>query len=105
MKTINESEFKELTKQEKLSIIQLSAPWCGACKALKPKMEELSLEQIAKANILYLDVDDNPQIAIDHGVRSIPTVLFYKKGTLLETVVGNKSKEEIKSLIDKHSQE
>jgi thioredoxin 1 len=69
-------------------VVDFWAAWCGPCRMIAPIIEELSNEYEGKAKIGKLDVDDNQQIAIKYGVRSIPTVLFFKNGELKDTVIG-----------------
>lgn len=71
------------------------APWCGPCKALSPILEEISAEMSDSVNIYKVNVDENTELAQEHGVQSIPTILVYKDGSLSETLVGLKSKEEL----------
>lgn len=106
MKHLTDAEVKDLIKSsKKLVVIQLSANWCPGCIALKPKMEELSSEKASEADIVYVDIDDNPDIAVEHGVRSIPTMLFYKDNVLVDTVMGNKTKDAVIELIESHSKD
>lgn len=74
-------------------IIDFSATWCGPCKALNPILDEISSTTDIK--VFKIDVDENQQLAIEHGVRSIPTMLLYKKGQLINRLAGMKRKEEI----------
>jgi len=69
-------------------IIDFWAAWCGPCRMIAPIMEELASEYDGKVKIGKLDVDENQQIAVKYGVRSIPTVLYFKGGQVVETVIG-----------------
>ncbi len=69
-------------------VVDFWATWCGPCKMIAPIMEELSAEYTGKVKVGKLDVDNNQQTAIKYGVRSIPTVLFFKGGKLVDTVIG-----------------
>ena len=98
---LNKDSFATaVSNNEKPSLVDFWAPWCGPCKALSPVLAELSAEMSDKVNIYKVNVDDNTELAQEHGVQSIPTILVYKKGSLSETVVGLKSKEELIELIN-----
>lgn len=103
MKEIKDQEVAEVIKSEKLTIIDCWAPWCGPCRAMAPKLEELNNENSATTEIVKLNVDENPNTPAQHNIRGIPTLLIFKNGNLVDTLVGNQSKENIQALIDKHS--
>lgn len=77
---------------EKL-IIDFSATWCGPCKALNPILDEITDEGGIK--IFKIDVDANQGLAVEHGIRSIPTLLFFRKGKLIKQLQGMQNKETI----------
>lgn len=98
---LNKDSFATaVSDNEKPSLVDFWAPWCGPCKALSPVLAELATEMGDKVNIYKVNVDDNTELAQEHGVQSIPTILVYKNGSLSETVVGLKSKEELIELIN-----
>ena len=76
-------------------LVDFWAPWCGPCKSLNPILQEVANELGSTAAIYKVNVDENTDLAQEHGVNSIPTMLVYKNGSLSETLVGVKSKEEL----------
>jgi thioredoxin 1 len=79
-------------------IVDFSATWCGPCKALNPILDEISDSTDIK--VVKIDVDANQELAIEHGIRSVPTMLLFKKGELINRISGLKWKEEILALFE-----
>ena len=96
----NESFEKVTAEKDKTLIIDFWAPWCGPCKALTPVLEEISAEMSDKVGVYKVNVDDNTDLAQEHGVQSIPTMLIYKNGSLSETIVGLKTKDELVDIVN-----
>ena len=91
MKPINftDDNFEtEVINSELPVLIDFWAAWCGPCKMIAPIVEELAVEYDGKVKVGKLDVDDNQQVAIKYGVRSIPTVLLIKNGEIIDTIIG-----------------
>ena len=87
--TITDDNFQDEVLNSDLPVlIDFWAVWCGPCKMIAPIVEELSTEYDGKAKIGKLDVDSNQQTSIKYGVRSIPTLLIFKGGELVETIIG-----------------
>ena len=98
---LNKESFdKVISSKEKTLIIDFWAPWCGPCKALSPVLEELSSDMSDQVGVYKVNVDDNTELAQEHGVQSIPTLLVYKNGSLSETIVGLKTKEELIEIVN-----
>ena len=100
---ITDKNFSEIIeKSGKAALIDFWAPWCGPCRVIGPIIDELSTEySIDKITIGKVNVDENPEIAVKFGIRSIPTLLFIKSdGEISEKMVGSKPKSEIASKIN-----
>lgn len=100
IQSINQSEFDDkVLKADKPVLVDFYADWCGPCKALAPTLEEVSQELAGQAEIVKINVDENPDLASKFGVRSIPTLLFFKAGDVKNSLLGNQSKKEISSAL------
>jgi len=96
--TITDDNFElEVIQSNKTVLIDFWATWCGPCRMIAPIVEELAVEYEGKAKIGKVDVDENQQIAIKFGVRSIPTILIFKDGKVKDTIIGAVPKSQIES--------
>lgn len=86
-----------------ISLVDVWAPWCGPCRMISPIIDELSSEY-KDVKFGKLNADDNSETVSKLGVRNIPTILIYKDGQVVERTVGMTSKNQLKDLIDNHSQ-
>lgn len=99
--TFTDSNFDfEALKSDMPVVVDFWAPWCAPCRIVSPTIEELANEYAGKVKVGKLNVDDNPQIAGTYGVMSIPTVMLFKGGQPVKSVVGAQSKENYKRVID-----
>ncbi|MCC6721221.1 MAG: thioredoxin [Bacteroidia bacterium] len=92
----------DVLKAEKPVLVDLWAEWCGPCRMLTPIIEELHSEYKDKAIIGKLNVDENPETSAKYGVRSIPTLLFFKNGELVDRQVGVVPKSVLTKKLDDH---
>lgn len=100
---IDDSNFNEQVEgAQQLSVVDFWAEWCGPCKIIGPIVEEMATEYAGKVNFFKLDVDSNKETALRFNIRSIPTLLFFKDGQVVETVIGLKNKKELSEMVEKH---
>jgi thioredoxin 1 len=83
----------DATVAEGVTMVDFWAPWCGPCRMIAPVVEELAEEFDGKAKIVKVNTDEEQDIAVKYGVRSIPTIIFFKDGVQVDTMVGAASKE------------
>lgn len=96
---INENEFEEkVNNSEKKVLVDCYADWCGPCKMLAPVIEELS-EEVENVEFYKLNIDESGEIAERYGIMSIPTLLIFKNNELIDTLVGFRTKEELKEML------
>jgi len=86
------ANFDESIK-EGVALVDFWAPWCGPCRMLAPVIEELAEDFDGKAKICKVNTDEEQDIAVKYGIRSIPTILFFKDGELVDQMVGASSKQ------------
>ncbi|GAA0878444.1 thioredoxin [Algoriphagus jejuensis] len=85
---ITDANFEEIIAGDQLVMVDFWAEWCGPCKMIGPVVEQLATEYDGKAVIGKVDVDANPAVAQAFGIRSIPTLLFFKGGQIVDKQVG-----------------
>jgi thioredoxin 1 len=73
-------------------VVDFWAPWCGPCRAIAPTLEQIADEYGARVKVVKLNTDDNPVTATQYGIRSIPTVLVFKGGKVVESLIGSRPK-------------
>ncbi len=98
----NEAAFDQLISSEALLVVDCTATWCGPCKMVAPLMDQLAEAYETKAKVCKLDLDSNQAVAKRFNIRSIPAVMFFKGGELVETLVGVKPYEEFSGTVDKY---
>ena len=95
---LTDQNFDEtLAATQGLVMVDFWAEWCGPCRAIAPVLEELASE--ARVNLLKVNVDEHPELAARYGIRSIPTILFVKQGTVVDRVVGAVPKAVLQAIV------
>ncbi|MBQ9712998.1 MAG: thioredoxin [Bacteroidales bacterium] len=99
-KVVTNDNFKDILASPKPVLVDVWATWCGPCRVLSPIVDEIAEEMADKVDVVKCNVDDADEIAVDCGIRNIPTLLYYKNGELADRTVGVVSKEEIVSRLN-----
>ncbi len=98
---LTESTFDaEVKSRPEVLMVDFWAEWCAPCRAIAPTLDELARESAGKVSLAKVNVDENPTLAARYSIRSIPTILFMKGGTVVDTVVGAIPKAQIKKKLD-----
>lgn len=102
-KAVTDSTWEnDVVKSSTPVLVDFWAEWCGPCKALGPKLEEIAGEMGSKVQVLKLDVDANQEAAVKFGVRSIPTMIMFKNGKPVDQIMGNHPKDSIVEFINRN---
>ena len=100
---INDKNFKQEVLEESLPVlVDFWAMWCGPCLRLAPVVEQIAKEYKGKLKVCKLDVDDAPETASSHDIMSIPTLVIFKNGKVVDKVIGAVSKPELEAAIKPH---
>jgi len=99
---VTDADFENTVKKYDTIVVDCWAPWCGPCRMVAPVIDELAKEMQGKVVFGKLNVDENPGISAKHQIMSIPTLLVFKNGALVDRMVGAFPKEELKKRLAPH---
>ena len=101
VKIATKSDFQEILSGELPVLVDFWATWCGPCRALSPTVDEIAEEYAGKVEVVKCNVDDADQIAMQYRIMSIPTLLYFKGGQLVDRTVGLDDKDDIVARLSK----
>ncbi len=100
---VNDANFQtEVISSDKPVLVDFWAVWCGPCKMIAPIVEEMAKEFDGKLKVTKMDVDANPRTAMQYGIRSIPTLMIFKGGQVVEQIVGAVPKRHLQDKLTPH---
>lgn len=97
---INHNEFEQLITENKLVVADYTATWCGPCRVVAPLIDQLATEYSDRVTVVKIDIDENPDAAKKYGVRSIPAVLVFRDGELVENTFGSQPYETYSNILE-----
>ncbi len=102
-KEFTDANFQsDVLNSEKLTVVDFWAEWCGPCRAIGPVIEELGKDYNGRINVGKVNVDVNPEVSMNYGITSIPAILFFKGGNLVDKMIGAQPKANFVKRIEAH---
>ncbi|WP_404416871.1 thioredoxin [Vreelandella aquamarina] len=99
----NANFAQEVINAEQPVLLKFWAPWCGPCKVMAPVVDEVAEERGDGLKVVSINVDDAPEIAAEQGVRGVPTVMLFKSGTKVASLVGAQSKSQLNQFLEQNA--
>ena len=98
----NETFTSEVLEQTKLVLVDFWAEWCGPCKQIAPTLEEIAEKYSENLSVCKVDVDSNRELALQYNVRSIPSLMIFKNGEMVDSLIGAVSLVELEDLVTRN---
>ncbi|MDR1311287.1 MAG: thioredoxin [Burkholderiaceae bacterium] len=102
IETSDTSFEQDVLRADKPVLVDFWAGWCVPCKQLSPLIDEIASEYGSKLAVAKLDVDKNPAVPTNYAIRSIPTLILFKGGKVVDQIIGNQRKDDLKRFLDSH---
>jgi len=99
---LEDSTFRKFVREHPLVVVDCWAPWCGPCRMVSPIVDELARDYAGKIAFGKLNTDDNPGVTTEYGIMSIPTLLVFKNGTLVDRIIGARPKTDLEKMITRY---
>ncbi len=93
---------QEVITSDQPVLVDFWAPWCGPCRQLAPVIEQLATENTGSFKVVKVDIDNSPRVASTYGISSIPTLMFFKGGEVVDRMVGAQPKPRLQDAMDRH---
>ena len=100
MEKVSVNFDREVIQSRALALVDFWAPWCGPCKMLAPTLSRIEQAYKGEIKVVKVNTEENPELAAQYQVLSLPTVLFFQNGTIVDRIVGNQAEKSIKAKID-----
>ena len=97
-----DADFARAVDTDQLVIVDLWAPWCGPCRMVAPTLAKLSRDFVGRVKVVKVNVDESPKVAARFDARSIPTLLFMRRGEVVNTVIGAQPEHVMRTLVDSY---
>jgi thioredoxin 1 len=101
---VSDTDFEqEIEKHAGLAVVDFWATWCGPCRMIGPVLDQLAAKYVGRAKVAKVDVDSNQQTAMRFNIRSIPAILFFKDGKLVDQVIGAVPRAQLEQKFEKYA--